>query len=295
MTTLGLALRARLVTGWQAHRLHGPGAVGSRRQHSRDQRRRHRRRQSRPTRLRNCSRPGRRTAPRSRSLSRVGVPYQIYHRCRRCGNRTQVDVSEQSRSASPSWQPLGPDAPTRLHHCPVNAAPRSGPPTTGLRDGHLSAAPPTPTATRSISRSRASRRTSRTRGSADAIATTQPDRVRLRAERDPRGDGRVYRIAFEAADGRAALHRHGDRRGPCARATRRSTPRRRATTRFAPRARTSIRCMFIDVRLFAMLRERAGSDTVTVEVPDGATVRDALDAVAAHARAGRRDGAHVRS
>ena len=38
--------------------------------------------------------------------------------------------------------------------------------------------------------------------------------------------------------------------------------------------------MFIDVRLFAMLRERAGRDSVTVEVPDGATVRDAVDAVA---------------
>jgi molybdopterin converting factor subunit 1 len=38
--------------------------------------------------------------------------------------------------------------------------------------------------------------------------------------------------------------------------------------------------MFIDVRLFALLRERAGSDSVTVEVPDDATVRDAVDAVA---------------
>ena len=38
--------------------------------------------------------------------------------------------------------------------------------------------------------------------------------------------------------------------------------------------------MFIDVRLFAVLRERAGSDSVTVEVPDGATVRDAVAAVA---------------
>ncbi len=37
--------------------------------------------------------------------------------------------------------------------------------------------------------------------------------------------------------------------------------------------------MFIDVRLFAMLRERAGNDSVTVEVPDGATVRDAVAAV----------------
>ena len=40
------------------------------------------------------------------------------------------------------------------------------------------------------------------RGPADAVATTQPNRVRLRAERDPKGDGRVYRIAFEASDGR---------------------------------------------------------------------------------------------
>jgi molybdopterin synthase catalytic subunit len=37
--------------------------------------------------------------------------------------------------------------------------------------------------------------------------------------------------------------------------------------------------MFIDVRLFAMLREQAGSDSVTVEVGEGATVRDVLDAV----------------
>ena len=41
----------------------------------------------------------------------------------------------------------------------------------------------------------------RPRGPADAFSTTQPNRVRLRAERDPEGDGRVYRIAFEASDG----------------------------------------------------------------------------------------------
>jgi molybdopterin converting factor subunit 1 len=38
--------------------------------------------------------------------------------------------------------------------------------------------------------------------------------------------------------------------------------------------------MFVDVRLFAMLRERAGRESVTVEVPDGATVGEAVDAVA---------------
>jgi molybdopterin converting factor subunit 1 len=37
----------------------------------------------------------------------------------------------------------------------------------------------------------------------------------------------------------------------------------------------------VEVRLFAMLRERAGCDSVTVDVPEGATVRQALDAVGA--------------
>ena len=38
--------------------------------------------------------------------------------------------------------------------------------------------------------------------------------------------------------------------------------------------------MLVHVRLFAMLRERAGRDAVEVELPEGATVRDAIDAVA---------------
>lgn len=37
--------------------------------------------------------------------------------------------------------------------------------------------------------------------------------------------------------------------------------------------------MLVHVRLFAMLRERAGKDAVEVELPDGATVQDALTAV----------------
>ena len=39
--------------------------------------------------------------------------------------------------------------------------------------------------------------------------------------------------------------------------------------------------MFVHVRLFAMLRERAGAEQVEVELPDGATVRQAVDAIAA--------------
>ena len=37
--------------------------------------------------------------------------------------------------------------------------------------------------------------------------------------------------------------------------------------------------MLVNVRLFAMLRERAGTESLTVEVADGATVRDAVEAV----------------
>jgi molybdopterin converting factor subunit 1 len=39
--------------------------------------------------------------------------------------------------------------------------------------------------------------------------------------------------------------------------------------------------MLVQVRLFAMLRERAGADTMELELPDGSTVREAIDAVAA--------------
>jgi molybdopterin converting factor subunit 1 len=37
--------------------------------------------------------------------------------------------------------------------------------------------------------------------------------------------------------------------------------------------------MEVEVRLFAMLRERAGRDSVTVDIPEGGTVAQALDAV----------------
>ena len=36
--------------------------------------------------------------------------------------------------------------------------------------------------------------------------------------------------------------------------------------------------MQVRVRLFAGLRERAGADELELELPDGASVRDALDA-----------------
>ena len=39
----------------------------------------------------------------------------------------------------------------------------------------------------------------------DARVTSSPDQVRLRAERDPQGDGRVYSIAFTASDGQGGV------------------------------------------------------------------------------------------
>jgi Tol biopolymer transport system component len=41
-----------------------------------------------------------------------------------------------------------------------------------------------------------------TGGAPDAAAGTAPNQVRLRAERDPHGDGRVYRVSFDVSDGR---------------------------------------------------------------------------------------------
>jgi dipeptidyl aminopeptidase/acylaminoacyl peptidase len=51
----------------------------------------------------------------------------------------------------------------------------------------------------------------------DAAAGTSPGAVQVRAERSPGGDGRVYRIAFEASDGKSSctgdtvvtVRRHG--------------------------------------------------------------------------------------
>ncbi|MEO8091188.1 MAG: molybdopterin converting factor subunit 1 [bacterium] len=40
--------------------------------------------------------------------------------------------------------------------------------------------------------------------------------------------------------------------------------------------------MIVSVRLFAMLRERAGSDRIELELDDGATADDALAALADH-------------
>src|SRR3954470_8729543 len=61
----------------------------------------------------------------------------------------------------------------------------------------------------------------------------------------------------------------------------------------------SIAPVVVNVRLFAGLRERAGTDRLEVELPDGALVKDLLAAMAGTARGelrpgGGRGGARVR-
>ena len=92
----------------------------------------------------------------------------------------------------------------------------------------------------------------------------------------------MYRIAFDVSDGRGGTCTgnatvgvpQGSRHG------RRLAPPSYDSFALTRGSATSIRSMFVHVRLFAMLRERAGRDAVEVELPDGATVRDAVDAVA---------------
>ncbi len=73
-----------------------------------------------------------------------------------------------------------------------------------------------------------------TGGAPDAAAGTAPNQVRLRAERDSHGDGRVYMISFDVSDGRGGTC-SGRRRSACRRAPAQpSTARRRATTRSRP-------------------------------------------------------------
>jgi hypothetical protein len=69
--------------------------------------------------------------------------------------------------------------------------------------------------------------------SRDAVLSSAADEVRLRAERDNKGDGRVYRISFEATDGNG---------GRCAGTTTVSVPRKkkRAAVDSAPPAYDSL-------------------------------------------------------
>ena len=46
-----------------------------------------------------------------------------------------------------------------------------------------------------------------------------------------------------------------------------------------PPARVTLGTMRVEIKLFATLRERAGADTVELELADGATVADAIDAL----------------
>ena len=113
-----------------------------------------------------------------------------------------------------------------------------------------------------------------------ADATAQPDgALRLRAERRPRATGASTGSRSRCPTAAAAPARVGDR--PASAQERRSRAVDSAPPSYDSFARrTRVPGMFVDVRLFAMLRERAGSESVTVELRDGATVREAVAAVA---------------
>ena len=115
----------------------------------------------------------------------------------------------------------------------------------------------------------------------DAVLGPGSNSVRLRAERDGSGDGRVYRVSFEASDGRGGtctgFATVGVRKGSGP-AVDSAPPSYDSFGDLARHTRSPEHV--VDVRLFAMLRERAGTESVTVEVREGATVREAVDAVA---------------
>src|SRR5436190_17687386 len=51
----------------------------------------------------------------------------------------------------------------------------------------------------------------------------------------------------------------------------------RISVRASRRAARSLRLVVVTIRLFAMLRERAGASEIELDLPEGARVRDALD------------------
>ena len=197
---------------------------------------------------------------------------------------TERATGDRERAASPDWQPASrTDAAGLLR--PVRATPASlaRRRTTACVTVTLSAARPIPTATRSTlaDHGRHAGRAGRRRRTRPRSRTPGRDRRACGPSAQPAGDGRVYRIAFDG------VRRPRRRPAPARRPSRsRATGQRRGgrlgaaelrLVRLASPCSTSILAMFIDVRLFAMLRERAGSDSVTVEVPEGATVRDAVE------------------
>ena len=114
--------------------------------------------------------------------------------------RTLVTAGDQNQGANfPDWQPIGPNQPPECGA--VRATPSSlGAPNHRFVTVTLSGA--TDPDGDAVDLEITGVTQDEPVGARDAISTTQPNRVRLRAERSPHGDGRVYRIAFEASDGR---------------------------------------------------------------------------------------------
>jgi dipeptidyl aminopeptidase/acylaminoacyl peptidase len=111
-----------------------------------------------------------------------------------------VSLTETGHDGHPDWQPIVPNRPPDCSG--VRATPSSlGSPNHKLLTVTLSGATDPDEDVTGIEITGVTQ-DERVTGHADAVATAQAQRVQLRAERDPQGDGRVYRIAFQASDGR---------------------------------------------------------------------------------------------
>ena len=128
---------------------------------------------------------------------RVGGEFHIF--TMNADGTGQVDVTGAlGHALVPDWQPVGPNAPPDCSA--VRATPASlGAPNHRLITVTISGATDPDGDAVDLEITGVTQDEPQ-RGPADAVTTTQPNRVRLRAERDPKGDGRVYRIAFEARD-----------------------------------------------------------------------------------------------
>ena len=151
-----------------------------------------------------------------------------------------------------------------------------------LRDGHLPALRP-PGDPGVCSAAEASGSSAPRRRSIEDLPEAAPGApTRSAARLELRDDGWHARPTGEP--GLARPHLDARRRRAGDRARRRAIrpwPASRSRSSCCRRLGSSIASMTVTVRLFAILRERAGSDSIEVELDEGATVAEALEQLAA--------------
>ena len=147
-----------------------------------------------------------------------------------------------------------------------------------LGDGHLPAfRPPRDPALLGVApeAGRGSRPSSTRTSRAARARPRRPLLARASRRRLARPADREPGLARAHLDARRRRARDRARRRRC-----RRWPASRVEVELLPGVGPRIASMTVTVRLFAILRERAGSDSIEVELEDGATVADALDRLA---------------